>query len=56
MQNRVKGCFNLRVASKTDQYIFVNVALMIFHSGLEDLLILQRISEAPIYHHSNPSL
>ena len=54
MQNRVKGCFNLRVASKTYQYIFVNVALMIFHSGLEDLLILQRISEAPIFHRSDP--
>ena len=39
MKDRVKGCFDLRVASKTSQ-IFVNVSLSIFHSGLEYLLIL----------------
>ena len=56
MQDRVKGCFDLRVASKTYKYIFVNVSLLIFHSGLEDLLILQRISEAPISQRSDPNL
>ena len=50
----MKGCFDLRVASKTYQEIFVNVSLLILHSGLEDLLILQRISEAPIFHRSDP--
>ena len=42
----MKGCFDLRVACKTYQEIFVNVSLLIFHSGLEDLLSLQCISEA----------
>ena len=56
MKERAKGCFDLRVASKTYQEICVNVSLLIFHSGLEDLLILQRISEAPISHCSDLSL
>ena len=37
----MKGCFDLRVASKTSQ-IFVNVSLSVFHSGLEYLLILSK--------------
>ena len=48
--SRVKGCFDLRVASKTYQYVFVNVSLLIFDSGLEDLLIMYCITEAPISH------
>ena len=36
----VKGCFDLRVASKISQEMFVNVSLLIFHRGLEDLFIL----------------
>ena len=34
----------------------MNVTLLIFHTGLEDLLILKGISEAPISHCSDPSL
>ena len=52
----MKGCFDLRVACKTYQEIFVNLSLLIFHSGLEDLLSLQCISEAPISHRSDCSL
>ena len=37
-------------------FILLHVSLLIFHSGLEDLSILQCISEAPISHCSNPSL
>ena len=40
MKDRVKGCFDLRVACETYKQIFVNVSLLIFHSGVEDLLIL----------------
>ena len=39
LQDRVEGCFDLVVASKTYQQIFENVSLSIFNSGLEDLLI-----------------
>ena len=52
----VKGCFDLRVASKTYQEIFVNISFLIFHRGLEDLLILQCIRKVPISHRSDPSL
>ena len=52
----MKDCFDLRAASKNYQLIFVNVSLFIFHSDLEEVLILQRISEAPFPYRSNPSL
>ena len=40
MEDRVKGCFDLRVASKTYQKMFVNVSLLILRNGLEELMIL----------------
>ena len=52
----VKGCFDLRVASKTYQEIFVNISFLIFHRGLEDLLILQCIRKVTISHRSDASL
>ena len=52
----MKSCFDLRVASKTYQYVFVNVSLLIFDSGLEDLLIMYCITEAPISHRIDPCL
>ena len=44
----MKGCFDLKVASKTYRQIFVNVSLLIFHSGLEDLLMKTHFSTAVI--------
>ena len=52
----MRGWFDLRVASKIKQEIFVNVSLSIFHNGLEDLLVLSRISRGLLFHRSDPSL
>ena len=43
------------VASETYHKILVNVSLLIFKSGLEDLLMLQSIGVTPISHHIDPS-
>ena len=55
LQDRVEGYFNLEVDSKTDHQFFANVSLTIYNNGLENLLILQRIGEAPISHRIDPN-